>query len=183
MFTKSFRISCYFCFTHTFSESFATFSIPRPRKTQRLGPLRSLSLPRFSGPSCPLNCLAVYVDYTAALRQKDSDALFICLKRPHKEVGSSTIARWIKQGLISAGINNDFGAHSTRGSASSKAAQAGVLVDQILKAANWKSDSVFKNFYFHLVPTKLRNAYSHNQHLIFKITVKGRADIKNIIKD
>ena len=69
-------------------------------------------------------------------------------KRPHKEVGSSTVARWIKQGLISAGINSDFGAHSTRGSASSEAAQAGVPVNHILKAASWKTDSVFNRFYF-----------------------------------
>ena len=88
------------------------------------------------------------MDRTVALRQKDSNVLFIALKRPHKEVGSSTFARWIKQGLISAGINNDFGAHSTRSSASSKAAQAGIPVDQILKAASWKNDSVFNTFYF-----------------------------------
>lgn len=131
-----------------FSDSVATFSILRPRKTQHQNPLRSFSLPRLSGPSCPIDCLAAYVNRTAALRQKDSDVLFIALKRPHKEVGSSTVARWIKQGLISAGIDSDFGAHSTRGSASSKAAQAGVPVDQILKAASWKTDSVFNRFYF-----------------------------------
>jgi hypothetical protein len=119
-----------------FSDSVATFSILRPRKTQHQGPLRSFSLPRLSGPSCPIDCLAAYVDRTAALRQKDSDVLFIALKRPHKEVGSSTVARWIKQGFISAGIDSDFGTHSTRGSASSKAAQAGVPVDHILKAAS-----------------------------------------------
>ena len=93
--------------------------------------MRSLSLPRLSGPSCPIDFLAAYVGRTAALRQKDSDVLFLALKRPHNEVGSSTAARWIKQGLISAGINSDFGAHSTWGSASSKAAQAGVPVDLV----------------------------------------------------
>jgi|SanBayMetagenome_1026888.scaffolds.fasta_scaffold22396_1 hypothetical protein len=34
-----------------------------------------------------------------------------------------------------------------------------------------------------LIITKLRSVYSHNQRLIFKVTVKGRANIRNIIKD
>lgn len=105
------------------------FSIFRPRKTQHLATLHSFSLPRLSGPSCSLDCLAVYVDRTAALRQKDSGALFISLKRPHKEVGSSTAVRWRKQGLSLAGISNiiGIGAHSVQGS--STATQTKVPVD------------------------------------------------------
>lgn len=34
----------------------AAFSIYRPRKTQHLGPLRSFSLPRLGGHSCPVAC-------------------------------------------------------------------------------------------------------------------------------
>lgn len=60
-----------------FLESVAPFSIPIPRKTQHMGLLRSFSLPRLSGPSCPFDWLAAYVDSTTTLRQKDSDALFI----------------------------------------------------------------------------------------------------------
>ena len=130
-----------------FSESTTTFSISRPRKTQHLGPLRSFSLPRLSGPTCPVDCLQNYVERTASLRQQHCDRLFISLKRPHKSIDSSTIARWIKQCLTSAGVNNDFGAHSTRGSAASKAARAGISTNQILKAASWTSELVFDRFY------------------------------------
>ena len=51
-----------------FSESTTTFSISRPRKTQHLGPLRSFSLPRLSGPTCPVDCLQNYVERTASVR-------------------------------------------------------------------------------------------------------------------
>jgi integrase len=129
------------------SDTAASFSISRPRKTQHLGPLRSFSLPRLSGPTCPVDCLEDYLNRTTPLRNKDVDILFISLKRPHKPVGSSTLGRWIKQCLISAGVNGDFGAHSTRGSAASKAARAGVSIDQILKAASWSSELVFDRFY------------------------------------
>ena len=129
------------------SDGVATFSISRPRKTQHVGPLRSFSLPRLSGPTCPVDCLINYLERSSTLRQNGSDNLFISLRRPYKTVGASTIGRWIKQYLHRAGINQSFGAHSTRGSASSKAVNAGVPVDQILKAASWKSESVFNRFY------------------------------------
>lgn len=69
------------------------------------------------------------------MRQADSDALFISLKRPHAPVGSSTIGR-----LVSAGVDTTFGAHSTRDSATSKAARVGVPIEQILKAASWSAE-------------------------------------------
>ena len=52
-----------------------------------------------------------------------------------------------------AGIDtNIFKAHSTRGAATTAAANAGITTEEILKAANWSSDTVFKNFYYK--PTK-----------------------------
>ena len=45
-----------------------------------------------------------------------------------------------------AGIDtNIFKAHSTRGVATTAAANAGITTEDILKAANWSSDTVFKN--------------------------------------
>ena len=47
-----------------------------------------------------------------------------------------------------AGINPDiFGAHSTRGASASAAARGGITLEDILKAANWSSESVFQKFY------------------------------------
>ena len=40
-----------------------------------------------------------------------------------------------------------FGAHSTRGASASAAARGGITTEDILKAANWSSESVFQKFY------------------------------------
>ena len=48
-----------------------------------------------------------------------------------------------------AGIDTSvFKAHSTRGAATTAAANAGITTDDILKAADWSSDTVFKRFYY-----------------------------------
>jgi hypothetical protein len=60
-----------------FSTSAATFSIFRPQKTQNLGPLRSFTLSRLGGHSCPVLCLTTSIERSVSLRQPDSDALFI----------------------------------------------------------------------------------------------------------
>lgn len=166
------------------SASAANFSISRPRKTQHVGTLRSFSLPRLSGPSCPIDCLANYVERTVTLRPHGTDALLVSLKRTYRAVGWSTIGRWVKQCLISAGVNSDFGVHSTRDSAASKASHAGVPVEQILKAASWSSESVFNRFTIVLpfLLTMWLNVSSHKQTLIFKVTVKVERN-RNIIED
>ena len=74
--------------------------------------------------------------------------LFICLRKPQKEVSGSTIGRWVKNYLSLAGVNShNFSAHSTRGAAASKAASLGVPIDSILATASWSSQSTFARFY------------------------------------
>ena len=73
--------------------------------------------------------------------------LFICLRKPQKEVSGSTIGRWAKNYLSLAGVNYlIFSAHSTR-AAASKAASLGVPIDSILATANWSSHSTFARFW------------------------------------
>ena len=63
-------------------------------------------------------------------------------------MSSSSIARWLKQGLEDAGIDTSiFTGHSTRGASSSKAASSGVTVSDILQAADWSSEGTFQRFY------------------------------------
>ena len=63
-------------------------------------------------------------------------------------MSSSSIARWLKQGLEVAGIDTSiFKGHSTRGASSSKAASAGVAVSDILQAADWSTEGTFQRFY------------------------------------
>ena len=52
-----------------------------------------------------------------------------------------------------AGIDTSmFKAHSTRGAVTMAVANAGITTEDILKAADWSSDTVLKKFYYK--PTK-----------------------------
>jgi len=62
----------------------------------------------------------------------------------HGPVTSSTVARCIKTCLQKAGIDTSkFQAHSVRAATASTAAMSGLSVEDILKAADWSSESVF----------------------------------------
>ena len=99
---------------------------------------------------CPVATLRQYINVTSSLRSEGTVKLFVAIVRPHHPVSSSTIARWLRDMLQQAGINvGIFGAHSVRGASSSAAAAAaGVTTNDILKAADWSSESVFTNFYY-----------------------------------
>ena len=96
---------------------------------------------------CIFHSLTEYLKRTDGLRN-GCDKVFISFLRPHKQVSKSTIARWIKTFLGSAGIDiKKFSAHSTRAASSSAAKQNGVPVGEILKRAGWSSEKTFHKFY------------------------------------
>ena len=97
---------------------------------------------------CPVETLRAYEKRTEAFREHTSK-LFIATIKPHQPVSSSTIARWLKTMLSKAGINTDtFKAHSVRSASVTAAANAGITTNDILKAANWSTASVFQKFYY-----------------------------------
>ena len=62
---------------------------------------------------------------------------------------SSTIARWLKSILTSAGVDTSiFFAHSIRGAAATAASMAGITTQQVLATADWSSASTFRQFSF-----------------------------------
>ena len=64
-------------------------------------------------------------------------------------MSSATIAHWLREVLKLAGIDvSIFYGHSVRGASVSAAAGAGITTNDILKAADWSSDSVFRRFYY-----------------------------------
>lgn len=96
---------------------------------------------------CIFHSLTEYLKRTDGLRN-GCDKVFISFLKPHKQVSKSTIARWIKTFLGSAGIDiKKFSAHSTRAASSSAAKQNGVPVGEILKRAGWSSEKTFLKFY------------------------------------
>ena len=80
-------------------------------------------------------------------RREAQSKLFLRVIIPNKPVAPSTVARWLKTVLDKAGIDTSiFKAHSTRGAAATAAANAGIITEDILKAADWSGESVFKKY-------------------------------------
>ena len=97
---------------------------------------------------CPATTCLDYVNRTINFR-KNQDNLFLSIKRPHKMITKSTIARWIKSILSLAGINtNMFTAHLTRAASSSTAKNAGVSLSDILEMGDWTNTATFAKFYY-----------------------------------
>ena len=97
---------------------------------------------------CPVTTLQAYEERTKCLREGETK-LLISIIRPHRATTSNSVARWIKVLLEATGVNTSiFAAHSVRGASSSSAATADITTNDILKAANWSSESVFQKFYY-----------------------------------
>ena len=82
-------------------------------------------------------------------RTNNQTQLLLSFIEPHKEISSSTIARWIKTTLRLAGVNEIglFSAHSTRSASTSRAGFSGLSVDDILHRGSWSNESIWQRFY------------------------------------
>lgn len=102
---------------------------------------------------CPATTLLAYVDKSKLLRQ--SNDLFIGVKKPHKAVRSQTLSRWVKATLSECGLDTSmFTAHSTRHAATSRAHALGVSIDAIRNTAGWSGNSTtFAKYYNRTVTT------------------------------
>ena len=127
------------------------FILPTLTKTRRSGPPKESFYCKFKDEVlCPVHTLQIYEKCTANLRTKNSNEnrLFISYQKPHKPICSSSIARWMKTVLASAGVVTDqFKAHSTRSAATSAAKSAGVSLRDIMTMADWSRESTFTRFY------------------------------------
>ena len=130
------------------------FIIPGLTKTRRNGPPLQAFYPSFTEERqiCPVRTLECYQSRSQKLRtvQKKGarNPLFLSVRKPHKPVKAATIGHWLKNVMKEAGIDTKvFSAHSTRGASTSKARTVGVSTADILRAANWSSDSTFSRFY------------------------------------
>ena len=95
---------------------------------------------------CPVRTLREYIRRTKDIRG-DTDQLFISFKGGHRVV-RSTISRWVRMTLRSAGVDIDvYKPHSTRGAATSKAVHLQVPLETILKRAKWTNCQTFARFY------------------------------------
>ncbi|XP_056378979.1 integrase/recombinase xerD homolog [Hyla sarda] len=130
-----------------FSPQGVFFSVHRRTKTN----IHQVFYPAFplNDKLCVVRCLLTYEDKTKSIRHPSHSQLLISYCKPHLPVSSTTLARWIRTVMTMANIDvSKFGAHSTRSAVSTKLIQSGGSLSDLLKAANWSSESTFKSFYF-----------------------------------
>ncbi|KAJ8034258.1 hypothetical protein HOLleu_21019 [Holothuria leucospilota] len=89
---------------------------------------------------CPVRALKWYLHRTKEVRA--SDRLFVLPRRPFTAASKDTISRWLTE-VITPHAGGKVRAHQVRGMAASKALFAGVPIEDILKAAAWKTPSTF----------------------------------------
>ena len=91
---------------------------------------------------CPVRALRWYLDRTGHLRT--SQQLFIIPRKPYTPAARDTISKWVQR-LIQpfAEEGEQVRAHDVRGHAASKAWFRGVSLEDVMKAAAWKTPSTF----------------------------------------
>ena len=114
-------------------------------------PLKPFTFPSFSSDKrlCPKEAMQAYVARTESFRGEGKEKLLLSFIKPHNPISSSSVARWIVTLLKLAGVDTDtFKSHSVRRASATAAASAGITTNQIMEAADWRSESVFERFYY-----------------------------------
>ncbi|PIK42863.1 hypothetical protein BSL78_20279 [Apostichopus japonicus] len=92
---------------------------------------------------CPVRALKWYLHRTEALRGT-STSLFILPRAPYSAASKDTLSRWLVETIRPFATGPDRPrAHDIRGVAASTALFAGIPVEDILKAAAWKTPTTF----------------------------------------
>ena len=104
---------------------------------------------------CPVRALKFYWHRTKAKRS--GDQLFIITKEPFSPSSRDTISKWIVAAIRAAGPTAltpgvSLRAHDTRSVSTSWALFRGVSVEEIHKAAYWRSPNSFISFYLRDFP-------------------------------
>ena len=90
--------------------------------------------------------LQEYLSRTQKLRGSETQ-LFVSYVKPYRGVTKDTIAHWIRTVMQEARLDVEtFRLHSTRSAATSKAKQACVPIQDILKHAGWSNERTFDRF-------------------------------------
>ena len=129
------------------------FVISEHHKTARPGKTLEVFFPTFPANInlCPMSTLQEYLNRTEPLRHINgqySSKVFISYVKPHKEITTATLARWIKVVLKLSGIDITlFKAHSVRSASTSALYSKGANLNEILQMANWSNEKTFHKFY------------------------------------
>ena len=97
---------------------------------------------------CPVACIKEYLHFRAGLVDEKCTQLFITHGKPHHPISKDTLAHWVKEVMVCAGIDvTIFKPHSTRGASTSKAFHLEISLSDILKQGQWSNAKTFFNFY------------------------------------
>ena len=104
---------------------------------------------------CPVKCLGDYILRTRAFRlANNTHGVFLSVNKPHKPITRARLTKWVLKMLHVSGIDtNLFKAHSMRSASSSKVANLGLPLKDILENGNWSGDSTWQKFYHKRVST------------------------------
>ena len=131
----------------------AQFTVVQLTKTRTPGPPKLVHYSFLSEDPevCPATTLRIYLTKTSdrAAIVNSPKPVFLTSRKPFRRARPGTLGHWIKDCLGKAGVDTErFTAHSTRSASSSQARARGVPIAEILKVANWTSDSTFERFYY-----------------------------------
>ena len=94
----------------------------------------------------PVDCIQRYLKETEGHRGNIT-SLVITLNKLFKTPSKDTLARWLKETLIEAGVDMTiFSPHSTRSASSSKV-KGKVSLKTIIQTGGWRSHRTFAKFY------------------------------------
>ena len=105
---------------------------------------------------CPVSTLEHYLIATGRMgalahipttENWEADPVLRKMVPPYTQVSPKTVSRWLTE-VINPEHQGIMG-HSTRGHAASAAYEGGRTIKQIMDAAEWQSESVFRQYYFH----------------------------------
>ncbi len=119
-------------------------------KTSKVGkdiPILLLTPYKLNNKLCVVSALNCYLEKTKLLRKTDN--LWISFTKPHGEITTQTLSRWLTLALKLADIDcTKFRGHSYRHVSTSRAMNKGVSADVIYKNAGWSERSkVFAKYY------------------------------------
>lgn len=131
------------------------FTVVCLTNTRWAGPPKKVFYSKFADNSelCPVMVLRMYIGKTteqaASVGTGSPKPVLMTSRKPFRKTKPGTIGHWIKDILQMAGVNTEvFSTHSTRSASTSWAASKGVLINDILKAANWSTRTTFEQYYF-----------------------------------
>ena len=96
---------------------------------------------------CSVACIKEYLHFRAGLVDKKCTQFFIKHGKPHHSISKDTLAHWVKEVMVCAGIDvTKFKPQSTSGVSTSKAFHLGILLSDILKQGQWPNAKTFFSF-------------------------------------